>query len=302
MLLVAFLPSLSLVRLRRVFPNQEVRSARGWADLRSLIVQQDVAAAVIDPSADGSYNVEAAVELLRARPLVPVFAYVAPTGANLRAILQLSRHGLEHAFLTSGASDNQDWRNALDRASTNRLAYALLNSMEARIGQLPFNLGRTIADLFERPHHYDSTADIAREARIGTRCLYRNFERVGLGTPKKLLTVAKVVRGYSFLLDASAPLMQVSYKLRYSHPASFAQATAAIFGCSPSKLREIANSDEILLHLLEWLYKPTRLSRAMETRQRAATLGLIKAPRPVADRNEDSAIGDSRSRRERVAR
>jgi len=264
MVLIAFLPSPSLVRLRRIFSSEEVRSARGWAELRSLIVQQDVAAAVIDPSADGSYNVEAAVEVLRTRPLVPVFAYVAPTGANLRAVLQLSRHGLEDAFLSSGSGHNQNWRIALERASTTRLAYALLNAMEARIGQLPFNLGRTIADLFERPHHYDSAADMAREARIGTRCLYRNFERVGLGTPKKLLTVAKVVRGYSLLLGSSAPLTQVSYKLRYSHPGSFAQATAAIFRCSPSKLRENPNSDEILLHLLEWLYKPTRISRAME--------------------------------------
>lgn len=259
MAMIAFLRPESLARLRSVFPNHELRSARSWADLGTLVRQRGIEAAVIDPSVDGTPNVDAAVEILRNNPLVPVFAYVSPTPGNLRAVLQLSKHGLEDAFLCSIPDIDGNWQKSLEKASSRRVAYSLLRAMETRIMRLPSNLSRTVIDIFERPHRYDCGSDIAREAGIGVRSLYRAFKRTGLGSPKKMLTVAKVARGYTYLVSSSTRLRHVSQKVRYSRPRLFSEAIAEIFDCSPSQLRKNPNSDEVVLHLLEWLYKPTPL-------------------------------------------
>jgi AraC-like DNA-binding protein len=141
----------------------------------------------------------------------------------------------------------------------------VLRAMETRITRLPPELSRTVVDLFERPHRYDCGEDIARDARISVRSLYRAFERSGLGSPKKMLTVAKLARGYTYLVSSSTRLGRVSQRIRYSRPRLFSEAVGEVFGCSPCKLRKHSDSNEVVLQLLEWLYKPGPLR---ETEQR----------------------------------
>lgn len=265
MALITFLPPKSLGRLRSVFPNHELRRARSWDHLGTLVREPGVAAAVLDPSADGTPNVNAAVGILRNNPLVPFFAYVLPTPVNLRAVLQLSKYGLEDAFLCSLPDIDGQWQKALDKARGRRISFALLRAMETRITCLPSDVSRTVVDLFERPHRYDCGEDVARNAGISVRSLYRAFERSGLGSPKKMLTVAKLAHGYTYLVSSSTRLGNVSQRIRYSRPRLFSEAIADIFGCSPSNLRKDPNPDEVVLHLLEWLYKPTRLGLGRET-------------------------------------
>jgi AraC-like DNA-binding protein len=261
MAMVVFLPPASRSRLRTVFPNQVLRSASSWSDLAALMGQPGVTVAVIDPDADGATKLDAAVTILRNHPLIPTFAYVSPTPTTLRSVLQLSKHGLENAFLCGHPDIDRNWQKALELAAGRRLVYGLLRAMETRIRHLPFDLKRTLIDLFERPHGYDCVTDIACEAGISVRCLYKAFERAGLGSPKKMLTIAKLARGYSLLVSSSAQLPKISYHLRYSRPRLFSEAIAQVFGSSPLALRRDPNPDEAVLHLLEWLYRPTLNSR-----------------------------------------
>ena len=301
--MIAFLPPKSLGRLRNVFPNHELRRALSWTHLGTLVKEPGVAAAVIDPNVDGTSNVGAAVEVLRKNPLLPIFAYVFPTPANLRAVLQLSKYGLEDAFLCGLPDIDRNWQKALEKACGRRVAFALLRAMETRITRLPSELNRTVVDVFERPHRYDCGVDIAREAGIGVRSLYRDFERAGLGSPKRMLTAAKLARGYTYLVSSSMRLDHVTQSVRYSRPRLFSEAITEVFGCSPSNLRKQSDSNEVVLQLLEWLYKPASLrvkrkndsSAELKSDSRSAsTSRLIKAPCPVADSNKNPTVTHGR--------
>jgi len=222
--------------------------------------QPGVIGVVVDPTADGT--VDEAAKILRSHPLIPFFAYVPLTPAGLRSVFHLSKHGLEDAFICGAADVDRKWQKAIEIVSGGRLAFALLRAMETRIAQLPFQLNRTLIDIFERPHRYDCVTDIARHAGISVRSLYRNFERTGLGSPRKMLTVAKLARGYSLLVSSASQLGRVCHTLSYSRPQLFSETVAEVFDCSPSNLRRDSNADEVVLHLLEWLYKPARYHEA----------------------------------------
>jgi AraC-like DNA-binding protein len=148
-------------------------------------------------------------------------------------------------------------RATLHRTDTDTLPFSFVRLLEARLGRLSPPVATAVQDAFERPQIYDNVSDLARTARVRVRSLFRELEKAGLGTPKKLLAVARVLRGVSYMQSGSLPLATVSAKLRYSDPRVFREAIISIFGCSPNQVRKYCSDSEALLHVSEWLYKPT---------------------------------------------
>jgi hypothetical protein len=70
-----------------------------WSELAVLLQENRYHTVGVDPSADGTMNIEAVRDLMRRFAPLPFFAYVSPTALSLKAILELSRHGLREVFL-----------------------------------------------------------------------------------------------------------------------------------------------------------------------------------------------------------
>jgi AraC-like DNA-binding protein len=293
--LALFLPPPSIERVRRLLPTYELRVAHCWKDLNALIEKKDVEATMFDPSANGLCNTREALSVLSKHPSTPAVAYVQLTPQNLKAVFALSKRGLQHVFVHPVSQTDMRLRNALERSAGHRMALELLASIDTKTAVLPPGLICAVIDLFERPNRYDTAADIADEAGISVKRLYREFSAAGLRTPKNIITFAKVVGGYGYLRFSDYPIPCIARKLGYNDSRIFCDHTVAVFGYSAEEVRKGPDSEELVLRLIEWLYKPTQLERAFK---RSLALDarydsrsrLLKTPGAAGNRNEHPSV------------
>lgn len=229
-----------------------------WQELEVFVSDSRVTTAVIDPAADGKMDVDSVIGLMISQTSLPVFAYVPPTPWHLKAIFKLSKHGLKGVFLHALPKLDLKFSKTVKAVEAKRFAFDFLSRFETRLTALPPELSRAVQDLFERPNRYERAADIATQAGVPVKALYRHFDSARIGTPNKLITAAKVLRGYTTLRSSLCTIRGVSDAVGFENSKRFRSRTATIFGCSPKKLRTETNSEEVVLHLIEWIYKPTR--------------------------------------------
>jgi AraC-like DNA-binding protein len=250
-----FLPDASARHLQSVIRLENLALASSWTELDSMIRSYRFEAALIDPGADGTMNTRKAIQILRSHPYFPILAYVPVNPWQLKAVAALANNGLPQVLLHPARDSDREFWKPLERLSADWLAREFLGSIEASLGQLPFALYQAIEDLFSRPDRYQTGPDIAAQAGVSIKSLYRSFEAVHLGTPKKLVTAAKLVRAYCLLRQMEYPA-SVSRRIGCSDVEVLSSHTKRIFGCTPAELAADPKSDEVVRQLLEWYYKP----------------------------------------------
>lgn len=254
MTLAAFLQTDFAVHIKATVPTENLVLAHSWQELDSVLAVRPVSVAVLDPGASGRIDLAAVIGLLRKYPSLPFLAYVPLTEQSFRAVATLSNYGLADAILHP--ADEQRLSKMIETLSRTRLVREFLGTLEIALGTLHPDVLRAVQDLFERPHRYETGADIAASARVPAKNVYRDFQAVDLGTPKKLVTVAKLLCGYAYVKNSRLSIKEICVKLGYSHTRVLAEHTAKVFGCRPSSLRS-ADDDEIVKSLLDWFYKPS---------------------------------------------
>jgi AraC-like DNA-binding protein len=254
--IAAFLPQDKIDVVQQFFDRTELFTARSWNELESRLNGSGAELALIDPAADGEMNLAAASTILAKYPSTPVVAYVTVTCDNLSAIAGLSRLGLAEVLVSPDSDEGDRVLKTVQRITGHRLAHALLAVVEARLGALEPRLFRAVQDLFERPHRYQTIDDLARESHCSRKCIHRAFKSAQLGTPRKFLTAARVVRGAAYLTDSKEPVQEVGKKSGYSRSRAFSKSFKEVFGSSPSVFRRVLGGPDVLEHVLEWLYKP----------------------------------------------
>ncbi len=261
MSLALFVPPAVAVHLRQLFPGEEICAARSWSELEAFISASGVTAAVVDPCADGSMNIDSVIRLMSRARSVRFFACVPPTASQLQAVFKLSKHGLQDAFVHPTLNVDLRLFKSVTATNSDWLIGDFLARIETRLGALSPELFRTVRDLFDRPHRYRGVADIAAQAGMSVRKLYRRLDRGRIGTPTKLITAAKVLRGYAVLRSSNSTLGRISELVGFDSPRHFSRRTMTIFGCSPMTLRDEPDAEEIMLHLFDWVYHPSRRAR-----------------------------------------
>ena len=258
--IAAFLTPSIAASISKNIPEGALLLARDWGEFDSYLANPNVKLGLVDPAAEGVMNLAAATRILNRRGPVPILAYVDLRNEELKAIAVLARHGLTKALLHPSRDNGAQLLEIARHSSAQRFAYAFLGLLETRLAQLGPDLFRAIQDLFERPQRYETATDIGREGGLSTKHVYRAIRKAQLGTPKKLVTAAKVVRGYSYLRDNDDLIRSVSKCLGYSRPRVFSEQITDIFGYPPSGLRRNLDATDVLINLMEWLYKPTHPS------------------------------------------
>jgi len=226
----AFLPARLLTHVKHVFADDpEILVASSWEELESFIRRKPVSVVILDPSADGIMNVSAVSGLLKRYPSLPLIAYVTLNAPAFNAVAQLGRMGLEDV---------------------------VLEAITDRLHQLPRQLAVTVENLFDQPHRYASALDLGMEAGIAIVSVYRNLDTAQLGSPKRLLIAAKVLRGFSYLRDPGYSVLDVSIKLGYKTARIFSQHWVSVFGVTPARVRTRLTDDAAIESVLRWLKTP----------------------------------------------
>lgn len=80
--IVAFLPDRLLPHVRDVLGERDLVVAKSWDEVHTIVREKPVTAIILDPSADGSMNVEAVELILNRYPSLPIVAYVSLSEAR----------------------------------------------------------------------------------------------------------------------------------------------------------------------------------------------------------------------------
>ncbi|HEY0527756.1 MAG TPA: hypothetical protein VGD02_02935 [Gemmatimonadaceae bacterium] len=254
MSVAAFLPARLLTHVRHVFADDtELFLAHSWEELDTLIRRKPVAAVILDPMADGIMNVGAVAGLLTRYPSLPLIAYVTLGAPAFGAVAQLGRLGLHEVLLHRFDDAPERFRERVEQVQANPLAHLVIGAIAPALGHLTRQLAVTIENMFDQPHRYTSALDLAMEAKIPIVRLYRNLEVAGLGSPKRLLIAAKVLRGFGYLRDPGYSVLDVSIKLGYRSTRIFSQHSVAVFELTPARLRTRLNDEDAVQRVLQWL-------------------------------------------------
>ena len=254
MSVAAFLPARLLAHVKHVFAEEpELLIADSWQELESLIRRKPVSVVILDPLADGIMNVGAVAGLLKRYPSLPLIAYVTLHAPQFSAVAQLGRLGLKEVVLHHFDDEPEAFKERVERLEGSELTHELLGALRPRLAHVPRQLAVTLENLFEQPHRYGSAFDIAMEAGIAIVGVYRNIRDARLGSPKRLLIAAKVLRGFGFLRDPGYSVVDVSMKLGYKTTRIFSQHWVSIFGETPARLRNRLSDEAAVNAVLEWI-------------------------------------------------
>jgi AraC-like DNA-binding protein len=250
----AFLPPRLLTHVKHVFADEpELLVASSWEELESFIRRKPVSVVILDPSADGNMNVEAVGGLLKRFPSLPLIAYVTLHAPTFGAVAQLGRLGLEDVVLHRFDDAPDRFLERVKRVEGNSLTYMVIEELGDALKELPRQLAVTIENLFEQPHRYTSSLDLAMEAGIAIVSVYRNLNAGRLGSPKRLLVAAKVLRGFGYLRDPGYSVLDVSIKLGYKTARIFSHHWVSVFGLTPARIRTRLTDEVAVESVLRWI-------------------------------------------------
>jgi AraC-like DNA-binding protein len=128
----------------------------------------------------------------------------------------------------------------------------VIEELSGSLRLLPRQLYVTIENLFEQPHRYTSALDLAMEG-IAIVSVYRNLDAAHLGSPKRLLIAAKVLRGFGYLRDPGYSVLDVSIKLGYKTARIFSHHWVSVFGLTPARVRNRLTDDDAVGLVLRWI-------------------------------------------------
>jgi AraC-like DNA-binding protein len=253
----AFLPARLLTHVKHVFVDEpDLLVASSWQELESFIRRKPVSVVILDPSADGIMNVSEVAGLLKRYPSLPLIAYVTLNAPAFNAVAQLGRMGLEDVVLHHFDDAPERFRERVEQVQGNALTNSVIEALGDRLRQLPRQLSVTIENLFDQPHRYTSALDLAMEAGIAIVSVYRNLDTAQLGSPKRLLVGAKVLRGFGYLRDPGYSVLDVSVKLGYKTARIFSQHWVSVFGITPARVRTRLTDEAAIENVLRWLGTP----------------------------------------------
>jgi len=251
--IAAFLPPRLLAHVKHVFVDEpELLVASSWLELDSFIRRKPVNVVVLDPSADGTLNVGAVAGLLKRYPSLPLIAYVTLHAPAFKAIAQLGRLGLEDVVLHRFDDAPERFRERVEQVQGNSLTYRVIEELNGSLRLLPRQLFVAVENLFQQPHRYTSALDLAMEG-IAIVSVYRNLDAAHLGSPKRLLIAAKVLRGFGYLRDPGYSVLDVSIKLGYKTARIFSHHWVSVFGLTPARVRNRLTDDDAVGLVLRWI-------------------------------------------------
>ena len=151
-MIALFVPDRLLGHVQHVLaPQAEIVIARSWHELDEIIRREPVEVVVADPAADGVLKPEEVGRLLQQFPSLPVVAYVGVAAPQMRAILDLSKSGLQHVVLHRFEDSITRFSALINRVRGDPLSRRMLAELAPHISQLPLELATAVEDMFKRP-------------------------------------------------------------------------------------------------------------------------------------------------------
>jgi AraC-like DNA-binding protein len=253
-MIALFVPDRLVGHVQHVLAAEaEIAVATSWHELDEIVRRQAVEVVIADPAADGSLKAEELSRLLQQYPTLPLVAYVSVAAPQMRAILDLSRAGLQDVVLHRFEDSSSRFTALINRVKGDPLSKRLLADLEPQISQLPLELAAAVEEMFKRPSRFEIALDLGVAAGIPSVRLYRSFDIAGLGSPKKLLIAAKLLRAATYLRNPGYAVADVAAKVGYKYSRKFTHHCMTVFGMNPARVRKRLSEEDSIVLIRKWL-------------------------------------------------
>lgn len=245
-------------------PGDRYLDARSWDDLSDIASARLADLAVIDPAALGHSAIGAATGFASAFPVLPILVYTVASPTTAETLMKLREHGVSHALLHPYEGSPATVRKKLQHTRRDHLVDFFLERLSGRLELLPAPLGSTIRRMFAKPEQFSAANDLALDAGLPQSAVYRSLHKAGLGSPKGIFIVARLLNAYSRLSHSENSVGGVAEQLGYVNPRVLGLHSRAALGVTPRRLRHLSQNE-----LTEKLYVWT-ISRPSQARARTA--------------------------------
>lgn len=253
-MIALFVPDRLIGHLQHVLaPEADVLVVHSWHELDEVIRTEAVEVVVADPAADGVLKSEEIARILQQYPSLPVVAYVGVAAPQMRAILDLSKSGLQHVVLHRFEDSSARFSALINRVRGDPLSRRMLAELAPYLSQLPLELAAAVEDMFKRPSRFETALDLGVAAGIPSVRLYRSFDLAGLGSPKKLLIAAKLLRASAYLRNPGYAVANVATKVGYKYSRKFTHHCVMVFGMNPARVRKRLSEEDSIALIRKWL-------------------------------------------------
>lgn len=229
--------------------------------LEQVMRRNVVDAVVIDPQVEGSLSTAEIHRLLRGFPGTPVVVYTLLSPASLRAVVEMAQHGLNHVVLHRFDDEPGRFRDLLERLPGEALGESLLERLSVPLRRLPAGTARAIERLVGAPHRFFGAPDLAAEAGVAVRKLYRQLEAAGLAPPRVVVQSARLLRAFSYLQNPLCLVEDAAGKLGYSAPRILSAQIREVTGLKPTEWRRQMTGDEFVVVLTRRLWSGCEQSK-----------------------------------------
>ncbi len=207
---------------------------------------------VVDPSVRDGQMAEAVEELIAGHPSLPVIVYTTLSPMAMRLVVRLARCGVEHVVLNRFDDEPARFLELIERVPAHPMAELMLRELAGPLRVLPVVLARAIEQLVRSPSRVRNSQELASQAGMTTRTLYRHLAPVGLH-PRHLIACARLLRAYTFLHSPRSRLKEVARKLGYASPDGLRDQLREWTGQTPKDLRGEITPEEFVRLLVDHL-------------------------------------------------
>lgn len=253
LILLVYLPKALESRIRQAArPGDVVVTAQNWADVTSRLREGPVDVLFVDPETSPIPVTPIVSQILGTFPSVVVTVYSQLTPSTVVVVHELSKVGLHHVVLRQYDDEPSRVRLFLATVPNRQLIPLVFRTLDAELSRLPTIAVQRVRDVFESPGTIRSVDEFASYMALSRTRLYELFTEVGLGSPKRLLIAARLLRAYIYLRDPGNAFSQVAAKAGFVDERVL-RRYLAVFDMSVAQLRQCSKGDFIVSKLTDWI-------------------------------------------------
>jgi AraC-like DNA-binding protein len=227
-------------------------AAGGLAELHATLRQGDADLLVVDPAVGEGRFANAVEEIVTSHPSLPVIVYTTLTPTAMQLVVRLARRGVQHVVLNRFDDEPGRFLELIERVPAHPMVESMLRELAVPLRVVPVVLARAIEQLVRSPSRVRNSRELASQAGMTPRTLYRHLMPVGL-QPRHLIVCARLLRAYTFLRGPEWRLKEVALKLGYASPDGLRDQLREWTGHSPKDLRAAVAPEEFVRLLADHL-------------------------------------------------
>ena len=230
-------------------PIGQLCRATTWAELRALVSDRSVHAALIEPTDQNGETADAFLRHLRVlKPWLPVLGYCHTGPSGAREIVAMMRAGVEDVILRDVDDSAASLRRLLADAEHARIAKHAFERLKPHIAPSAASLLAACLTLAHAPATVDQ---LALHLGVHRKTLVNRAAAARLPSPGSLISWCRLIHAAYLLRRADRTVEQVALMLEYGSGTALRLMFRRYLGAHASAVRALGGSDYVLARLVE---------------------------------------------------